>query len=86
MEKTVASPINAPVIAQAESAGRMFAQSEIDASESLEVYARVLTAEPTYEHWNNCRVSWVNAYVSVKPHAKPPACDQRPEPQTIVMR
>ena len=76
MENTVATQINAPVIDQAAAAGRMFAQSEIDASESLEVFARVLTAEPTYDHWNNCRINWVNAYVSTKPQAKGNSADQ----------
>jgi hypothetical protein len=53
----------------------MFARSEIEASEALECFARAIGTEPTYEHWNNCRIDWVNAYVSIKPQAKGNSAD-----------
>jgi hypothetical protein len=76
MKETISSAIALPVIDEAARAGTMFAKSEIEASESLEAYARVLTATPSYEHWNACRINWVNAYVSIKPQAKGNSADQ----------
>lgn len=76
MQATIASQIVEPTIQAAADAGSMFARSEIGASESLESYARVLGTEPTYEHWNQCRVSWVNGYVATKPQAKGNSADQ----------
>lgn len=72
---TVANQIRA-TIEGADQAGRMFAKSEIDALGSLEVYARTLGTDPTFEHWSNCRVDWVNAYVSIKPQAKGNSADK----------
>lgn len=72
---TVANQIR-PTIEGADQAGRMFAKSEIDALGSLEVYARTLGTDPTFEHWSNCRVDWVNAYVSIKPQAKGNSADK----------
>lgn len=73
---TVANPVVRTTITGADQSGRMFAKSEIDANEALEVYARTLGVEPTFEHWSNCRVDWVNAYVSVKPQAKGNSADK----------
>ena len=58
---TVANQVVRATITGADQAGEMFARSEIDAMGSLEVYARTLGTEPTFEHWSNCRVDWVNA-------------------------
>jgi hypothetical protein len=74
--KTIATQIVTPSIEGAISAGQLFARSEIDATESLEVFARTLGTEPTFEHWTNCRVSWINAYVGVKPQAKGNSADK----------
>ena len=74
--KTIANQITTPSIDGASSAGELFARSEIDATESLEVFARTLGIEPTFEHWNNCRISWTNAYVGVKPQAKGNSADK----------
>ena len=74
--KTIATQITTPSIEGAISAGQLFARSEIDATESLEVFARTLGTDPTFDHWTNCRVSWVNAYVGVKPQAKGNSADK----------
>jgi hypothetical protein len=74
--KTIATQIVTPSIEGAISAGQLFARSEIDATESLEVFARTLGTKPTFEHWTNCRVSWINAYVGVKPQAKGNSADK----------
>jgi hypothetical protein len=73
---TVANPVMRAIIEGADQAGEMFARSEIDAMGSLEVYARTLGTEPTFEHWSNCRVDWVNAYVRTKPQAKGNSADK----------
>ena len=74
--KTIATQITTLSIEGAISAGQLFARSEIDATESLEIFARTLGTEPTFEHWNNCRTNWVNAYVGVKPQAKGNSADK----------
>ena len=74
--KTIATQITTPSIDGAISAGQLFARSEIDATESLEIFARTIGTEPTFEHWNNCRTNWVNAYVGVKPQAKGNSADK----------
>lgn len=73
---TVANQVTRITIEGADQAGEMFARSEIDALGSLEVYARTLGTEPTFEHWSNCRVDWVNAYVRIKPQAKGNSADK----------
>ena len=73
---TVANQVVRTTIEGADQAGEMFARSEIDALGSLEVYARTLGTEPTFEHWSNCRVDWVNAYVRIKPQAKGNSADK----------
>lgn len=75
MSNTVATKVERPADAGAVRAGEMFARSEIEASEALECFARAIGTEPTYEHWNNCRIDWVNAYVSIKPQAKGNSAD-----------
>lgn len=57
-------------------AGEMFARSEIDAVESMEVFARAVGTEPTYDDWMAARTSFVNGYVAIKPQAKGDAADQ----------
>jgi hypothetical protein len=74
--KTIATQIVTTSIEGAISSGQLFARSEIDATESLEVFARTLGTEPTFEHWTNCRTNWVNAYVGVKPQAKGNSADK----------
>jgi len=74
MTNTVATTI-APVEG-ASASGRLFAKSEIDANESLELFARDLGTEPTFEHWSACRISWVNSYVDIKPQAKGNSADK----------
>jgi predicted ATPase len=73
MEKTiVAQAINS----QASQSGALFAKSEIDASQAMEIYARVLGTEPTYTAWIANRTDWVNGYVTEKPQAKGNSADQ----------
>lgn len=72
----VATPIHAPTIEGACEAGRLFAQSELDAQVSLEIYARALGTDPSFSHWDNCRINWVNTYVSIKPQAKGNSADK----------
>ena len=67
-EKTVV----AQAIEQTKSidAGRLFAQSEVNASESFQLFAEAVGTEPTFQVWEAERVSWVNGYVEIKPKAK----------------
>ena len=70
------------VVAQAISAspaiqaGRLFAQSETDASSALELSARALGDTPSYEAYTAHRVEWVNGYCEVKPQAKGQSADK----------
>lgn len=75
MSDTVATKIERQTIVGADQAGELFARSEIGASEALESHARALGTDPSYEHWNNCRIDWVNAYVRTKPQAKGNSAD-----------
>ena len=61
---------------QANKSGEMFARSEIEATEALEVFAREVGTEPSYEAWQAARVAFINGYVMVKPQAKGDAADQ----------
>jgi hypothetical protein len=61
---------------QANKSGEMFARSEIEATEALEVFAREVGTEPSYETWQAARVEFINGYVMVKPQAKGDAADQ----------
>ena len=70
-EVTIAQPV-----AGAFAAGEMFARSEIDADEALEMFARTVGAEPSYELWQAERVNFVNGYVNVKPHTKGDSADK----------
>ena len=56
--------------------GEMFARSEIEATEALEVFARDVGTEPSYETWQAARVEFINGYVMVKPQAKGDASDK----------
>jgi hypothetical protein len=73
MEKTVVAQAIETTAAQA---GRLFAQSEINASEALEIFARSVGDAPDYELWERERLSWVNGYVEEKPKAKGDAAYQ----------
>lgn len=72
MDKTII----AQAVADSFNAGAMFARSEIDAAESLEVFARAVGENPTYEVWQAERINFVNGYVSIKPHAKGDSADK----------
>lgn len=70
-------PVVADVIqSDAFVAGRLFAQSEVDAGKALETFARLVGDKPTYELWENGRLAWVNGFVEVKPKAKGDAAYQ----------
>jgi len=56
--------------------GEMFARSEIDAVEAMDVFARVVGTDPSYDTWQAARVEFINGYVMVKPQAKGDASDQ----------
>ena len=56
--------------------GRLFAQSEINAGQALEIFARSVGDTPTYETWERERLCWVNGYVEEKPKAKGDAAYQ----------
>jgi hypothetical protein len=73
-QQTVASAINAPTAAT--EAGSLFAKSEIEAKEALEIFARAVGTAPTYETWITERTNWVNGYIEVKPNAKGEAADK----------
>jgi hypothetical protein len=73
-QQTVASAIDAPTAAT--EAGSLFAKSEIEAKEALEIFARAVGTAPTYETWITERTNWVNGYIEVKPNAKGEAADK----------
>ena len=73
MEKTIIAQV---VENQASKAGAMFANSEIEAGQALEIYARELGTEPTHPQWIANRTDWVNGYVTAKPQAKGNSADQ----------
>ena len=77
MELTkVAQAINATQADLAKQSGELFAQSEIDAGQALELFAKSVGTEPTYDTWNLCRLEFINAYVRTKPQAKGNSADQ----------
>jgi hypothetical protein len=76
MEKTVVAQAIDQVIDQADQAGELFAKSEIDATQALELFARSVGTEPTFDTWTAKRLSFVNAYVRTKPTAKGNSADQ----------
>jgi hypothetical protein len=76
MEKTVVAQAIDQVIDQADQAGELFAKSEIDATQALELFARSVGTEPAFETWSAKRLSFVNAYVRTKPTAKGNSADQ----------
>lgn len=73
MEKTIVAQA---VENQASKSGALFAKSEIDASQAMEIYARELGTEPSYTDWIANRTDWVNGYVTEKPQAKGNSADQ----------
>ena len=72
MEKTIVAQA---ITTQASKSGAMFAKSEIDAKESLEMFARDLGTEPTYTDWIAKRTDWVTGYITAKPQTKGNASD-----------
>jgi len=72
----VAQAIDATQAELAKQSGELFAQSEIDAGQALELFAKSVGAEPTYDIWNSCRLEFINAYVRTKPQAKGNSADQ----------
>jgi len=76
MEKTVVAQAIDQVIDQADQAGELFAKSELDANQALELFARAVGTEPSFETWTAKRLSFVNAYVRTKPTAKGNSADQ----------
>lgn len=67
-EKTVVAQALTPT--RSIDAGRLFAQSEVNASESFELFAEAIGINPTYQVWETERLSWINGYTEVKPKAK----------------
>jgi hypothetical protein len=73
MEKTIVAQA---VENQAAKSGALFAKSELDASQAMEIFARELGTEPNYTNWITNRTDWVNGYVTEKPQAKGNSADQ----------
>ena len=73
MEKTIVAQA---VENQAAKSGALFAKSELDASQAMEIYARELGTEPSYTAWIANRTDWVNGYTTEKPQAKGNSADQ----------
>ena len=73
MEKTIVAQA---VESQASKSGALFAKSEIEAGQALEIYARELGTEPSYSAWIANRTDWVNGYVTEKPQAKGNSAEQ----------
>ena len=65
-----------PIENQAAESGKLFGISEIDASRSLEIFARDVGEAPTYAKWIASRTDWVNGYTEAKPQAKGNSADQ----------
>jgi hypothetical protein len=76
MQKTVVAQAIDQVIDQADQAGELFAKSEIDANQALELFARSVGTEPSYDTWLAKRLAFINAYVRTKPTAKGNSADQ----------
>ena len=76
MQKTVVAQAIDQVIDQADQAGELFAKSEIDATQALELFARAVGTEPSYDTWLAKRLAFINAYVRTKPTAKGNSADQ----------
>jgi hypothetical protein len=76
MQKTVVAQAITQVIDQADQAGELFAKSEIDANQALELFARSVGTEPSYDTWLAKRLAFINAYVRTKPTAKGNSADQ----------
>ena len=76
MEKTVVAQAITQVIDQADQAGELFAKSEIDATQALELFALAVGTEPSFDTWSTKRLSFVNAYVRIKPTAKGNSADK----------
>ena len=73
-QKTVIAQALAPT--ESVQAGRLFAQSEINAGQALDLFARSVGETPTYEVWERERLSWINGYTEEKPKAKGDAAYQ----------
>lgn len=70
-EKTVvAQSLSAGSESDATLAGKLFAQSETHAAESLDLFARLVGDSPTWEVWEAERLKFINGYVGVKPTTK----------------
>ena len=76
MNKTVVAQAIDQVIDQADQAGELFAQSEIDANQALELFARAVGTEPSYDTWLAKRLAFINAYVRTNPTAKVNSAEQ----------
>ena len=76
MQKTVVAQAIDQVVDQADQAGELFAKSEIDATQALELFARSIGTEPSFDTWTAKRLAFVNAYVRTKPTAKGNSADQ----------
>lgn len=76
MQKTVVAQAIDQVVDQADQAGELFAKSEIDATQALELFARSVGTAPSFDTWVSKRLSFVNAYVRTKPTAKGNSADQ----------
>jgi hypothetical protein len=72
MENTVATQIEN----QSTEAGKLFANSEIEAGRALELFARSIGTDPSYTEWIANRTDWVDGYVTAKPQAKGNSADQ----------
>jgi hypothetical protein len=72
MENVVATQIEN----QSTESGKLFANSEIEANRALELFARAIGTEPTYQQWIANRTDWVNGYVTAKQQAKGNSADQ----------
>lgn len=79
MEKTtVADAIAALTPAAVEAttqAGTLFAQSEVNAAEALEVYARAIGEPPTFDAWIAARTNWIAGYIAGKRNVKANSAD-----------
>lgn len=72
-KSTVAQAVQTTLATQA---GQLFAQSEVNAAESFNLFAQAVGTEPTYEVWERERLAWVNGFVDIKPQAKGDAAYQ----------
>jgi len=75
MDKTIVSQAIDSMANPATQSGSLFAQSESNAQQAFEVFARSIGDAPTFDTFEQARIDWVNGYVATKPNSKGNSAD-----------